>query len=224
MVTGMFTGADLRRYRLLLGMKQAEFAARMGITQPTLSLIEGGTTPVSQKHLDRLASRFSGKDLKTPFRQFLADIERQAGENLSALTVPTEAHCTLLVWAWEEGFDLHRRRPAAQAADLVIVRGLRDAAIAVQVDKRTKWWEAGEIFVFERCRREDISDGVLCLVQVKVASGRPPKTSIAVARLAPAKRGRVLQFEPISPGGPVFAADESALALLRAVFRGRYLR
>jgi transcriptional regulator with XRE-family HTH domain len=220
----MFTGADLRRYRLLLGLKQAEFAARMGIAQPTLSLLEGGTTPVSQKHLDRLTARFSGKQFKVAFREFLANLERQAREGLPALTAPTEAFCTLLVWPWEEGFDLHRRRPADHAADLVIVRGLRDAAIAVQVGKRTTWWEAGEILVFERCRREDIADGNLCLVQVKVARARAPKTSIAAAHLAPAKRGRMLQFEPVSPPGPVFVADDSLPALLRAVFRGRYLR
>lgn len=41
--------------------------------------------------------------------------------------------------------------------------------------------------------------------------------------MAPAVRGNTLQLEPLSPAGAIFLAGEDLVALLRAVFRGRYV-
>lgn len=214
----MVTGSDIRRYRQLLGMKQGEFAERLGLAQSTLSLIEGGRIPVSDDHVARLTSRFADSDLKLRFIDFAEQVKRGAAEGQAALSPPAAAHSTLTVWQWEEGFDLSRQPRPEQAVDLVTIRTLGSAGIALRMKKRTDWWEAGDILVFERSRREDVQDGSICLVQVKGDRSRSARTLIAVAHLAPAKRGRVLQLEPISPAGRVFEADE-AVVILRAVWR-----
>jgi len=46
---------------------------------------------------------------------------------------------------------------------------------------------------------------------------------LTIAHLAPAVRGNTLQLEPLSPPGAIFAAGESLVACMKAVFRGRYI-
>jgi hypothetical protein len=129
------------------------------------------------------------------------------------------------VWRWQEGFDLARTLTPDQAAGVITIEATGAPAIAFAMPRKSPHWTAGEVLVFERSRVEDVRDGELCLVQARAPRGDGTRTHIAVAHLAPAKRGRALNFEPVSPPGPIFAADaERLIGLLRAVFRGRYLR
>jgi len=105
-----------------------------------------------------------------------------------------------------------------------MLRGLQQPAVALRMPRRTEHWAEGELFVFERCDPGDVKNADICLLQIRAPRARARNTMIVIARLASPKRGRALQFEPVSPGGPVFAADDSVLGTLRAVFRARHLK
>jgi transcriptional regulator with XRE-family HTH domain len=218
------TGSDIRRYRKSLGMNQTAFARQFGLAQPTLSQIERGRTGVSREHIEALVARFDAPRTRPAFREFLELLEVEKAGQQAALLPPQERHSILPVWDWEEGFDLSRRPEAARAVDLLTVCGSVEPAIALRMPRKKEWWEAGEMFVFERCGRDDLRDADVCLLQVQISRSRNPRTAIAVAHVVPAKRGHLLQYGPVSPAGPfIRGEDEAVLAVLRATFRGRRL-
>jgi transcriptional regulator with XRE-family HTH domain len=206
-------------------MTQTQFARQLGLAQATLSQIEGGRIALSSEHLQRLAEKFNSASFKPTFAEFQRGVELGMSESQAALAAPRARYSTLSVWAWDDGFDLGRVPAPDSAVDLVTVRACDKPLIALQVSRRTDHWEAGETFVFEQCSRDDAQDGDICLLQVRPPRARATKTMIAVARIAPAKRGRALQFEPVSPAGAIFTpADDTLLGILRAVYRGRHLK
>lgn len=221
----MLTGADVRKYRKLVGLNQVEFAAQLGLAQSTLSLIEGGRISVSDDHVQQLEKKFAAPAYKPSFDEFLGLLERDRSEAQAAVKAPRGRHLTLTVWRWEDGFDLSRTPAPEQAADLITVTATENPAIALRMDRRTEWWSEGETLVFEQYRQDAVHDGDICLVQIRLPRGRGTKTMIAVAHLAPAKRGRSLQLEPISPPGPIFGGnDDNVLALMVATHSSRRLR
>ncbi len=217
----MIHGADIRRYRKLLGMNQIAFARHLGVAQPTLSHVEGGRTAVSQEHVELLLAKFDGPAFKPTFRQFLDAVEAEAAGEQAALIPPQSRHSLVPVWEWEDGFDLSRQPEPGRAVDMLTLHGSDRPAIAFRMTRKSDWWDAGDMFIFEPTVREHVKDGDVCLLQHRIGRSRGTKTVIAVAHLA--KRGRMLQFEPIAPPGPVFTADDAVSAILRAVFRGRRL-
>jgi transcriptional regulator with XRE-family HTH domain len=220
----VLTGSDLRRYRKLLGMTQTQFARQLGLAQATLSQIEGGRIALSNEHLQKLGERFKSARFKPTFAEFQRGVEQGMSQSQAALAAPRARYCTLSVWAWEDGFDLGRVPAPDSAVDLVTVRACDKPVIALQVGRQTDHWEAGETFVFEQCSRDDVQDGDICLLQVRPPRARATKTMIAIAHIAPGKRGRALHFEPVSPSGAIFAPiDDSLLGILRAIYRGRHL-
>jgi transcriptional regulator with XRE-family HTH domain len=220
----VLTGSHLRQYRKLLGLNQTEFARRLGFSQTTISQIEAGRISLSNEHVQKLADKFSSARLSRPFPDFKRDVEKGAVDCQAALSDPQGRFVTLMVWRWDAAFDLARVPSPEDAVDVVTVRAGDQPAIAIRVGRRTKHWEAGETFVFERCNRPDVDDGEICLVQSRTPRSRGTRTMIAVARAFPAKRGRNLHFAPVSPVGSSFAADDNLVTLLRAIYRGRYLR
>lgn len=221
----MITGSDIRRYRKAVRQTQADFAGTMGISQAALSLIEQGRTAVSAEHVAALKERFVAPRFGPTFAEFAGGVEREKADHQAALESPGVRYLTLTVWRWEEGFDLGRTLTPDQAAGVITIEATGAPAIALKMPRKSSQWEAGEIFVFKRCRIEDVRDGEICLVQVRATRGDSTRTHVAVAHLAPAKRGRALQFEPISPAGPFVPADsDRVLGVLRSVFRGHYFR
>ena len=220
----MLNGSDIRRYRKSLGFSQVDFAQEIGLAQSTLSQIEGGRIPLSEEHFELIADKFKGSKYSPTFQEFIENVESGSVESLAALTTPHGQYSTLTVWAWEPGFDLGRAPLLEQAVDLVTVRAVKGHVIALEMNKRTKWWAEGEIIVFETCRPQDLNDGSICLVQTRTSKRSRPKTTVAVAHVRSTKAGRSVQLEPASPPGPVFVvADCDVLALLRAIYRGRHL-
>lgn len=217
------TGADIRRYRRAIGWNQQAFAQELGLSQSALSLIEGGKVAVSEEHLTRLSKVFDAAKFKPRLGEFLKELEHVRSEGQAALDAPLGGHVVLPVWAWQDDFELNRPPKPEQAMGLITIRATAGAVIAFQMDKATEAWEKGEILAFERCDRQDVRDGDLCLLQVKPPRARGSKTIVARAHLAPIARGRALQLEPVSPKGPIFTPEED-VAWLRVVFRGRYVQ
>lgn len=216
----MLTGLDLRRYRKATGRTQAEFAERMGLAQATLSQIEIGRIRFSDEHLQRARSAFIGPEFSPTFADFEKRVE---SGGLGAVPTPDSLHVTIPVWTYDETFDLARRPAPGDAVDLVTVRSGAQPVLALRMDRGSEEWTTGETFVFARCGANDVSNGDLCLLQVRGQRGRSAHTTLARARVLQAARGKTYQFEPIQPAGPMLAADESVQAVLRAVYRGRYL-
>jgi len=81
-------------------MRHGVFAKRLDLAQSTLSLIEGGRIAVSQEHLARLTSEFTGPEFKPSFKDFQAAIIKEAVSEQATLTAPGTGHMTLPVWAW----------------------------------------------------------------------------------------------------------------------------
>jgi len=220
----MLTGTDVRRYRKQLGLSQIDFARQVGIAQATLSQIEIGQITLSDDHLKKLERAFRGPKYELSFAEFQRQAEQEHAERLSALMARQDQYVTLRAWRWSESFDLDAVPPSDGDAGLVMVRSSGRPLAAVQLNRRSAHWGAGEILVFEHCQRNDVEEGDICLVKAKPPRARRAKTMIALAHKTPSKHGRVLQFEPLSPVSAVFTAtDETVQVYLRAIFRCRYL-
>ncbi len=219
------SGLDIRRYRKRIGWNQTRFAERLGVSQSALSLIESGRVAVSEDHITKLRQAFAGSQTRPAFRDFLRDLDRGRAEGQAALTTSRGRYLMLPVWRWESGFDLSSALAPEHAVDMVTVRATKDPTIAFAMTKASEHWTQGEILVFERCRRTDLEDGDVCLLQVRLPRAKRNKTTLAVAHVVPDKGGQTVQFEPISPAGPIFSTKDDALpALLRVVYRGRHLK
>lgn len=221
----MISGADVRKYRKTIGMGQVAFAQRLGMSQSTLSVLEGGRIAVSEDHLARLRESFDEPGFKPRFSDFVRELESQAALGQAALAGSEGRFLTLAVYAWEEGFDLSRPPSRAAAAGLVTIRATEQSAIAFEMSRRTEAWEKGEILVFERCEPNDVADGDLVLVQIRKPRARGPQTMIATVRVGRTTHGRTYGFEPVSPASSPFAeGDVTIAALLQLIFRARDLR
>ncbi len=221
----MIGGSDIRRYRKAINLSQVDFAEQLGLSQSALSQLEGGRTCVSDEHIALLRERFGEAHLPQAFSDFLRDIERSRSQGQAAVTAPDSRWLALTVWAWQEGFDLGQTPSPDQAVDMVLVRPADASVIAFRIEKRSQYWAAGEIFVFEQASPQEVNDGELCLVQVQHPRARGTRTLIAIAHFAHPKRGRTLRFEPISPAGAALPADDGrVIAVFRAIYRGRHLR
>jgi transcriptional regulator with XRE-family HTH domain len=220
----MINGADLRRYRKMIGWKQADFAKRLGISQSALSLIENGQIAVSKEHLAQLAQCFDKPTYTPRFSEFLETVKEEKSVAKTALVAPYSRCTALTVWRWEEGLDLGQISRPDRAVGLLAIRATDNLAIALEMDRKTGWWERGEILVFESCDREEIEDGDLCLLaEVKRPRGASTQTFIAVARRVRATSRPELLYEPISPRAAIVPRESARPdLLLRLVFRGRY--
>ncbi len=219
----LLTGADIRRYRKSIGLTQLDFAKRMEVSQSALSLLESGRIAVSDDHVERLQERFRGRNVERAFTEYLSALEADRAASGAALTASTGRHLTLTVWRWEDGYDLGQAPSPEQVADLVTIRATSNATIAFQMPQESGHWARDEILVFEECRSADVMDEDVCLLQLKPARTRTPRTVLAVARRSSARRSPA-QLTPIRSKGPTFAADnESVQVLMRVSFRGRNL-
>ena len=244
----MITGADIRQYRKELGLTQRDFAEKLCMSQAALSLIEKGRTALSEEHLRRLAEQFGRPEIGPSFDEFVRRLDEASANLATAIDTPGSRHQTLTVWQWSEDIDLSRPFKPTQAAGLVTVGSSKEAGIAFRMSTDSAQWAKGDVLVFESCRLDNLHDGSLCLVQLSVpktkrgkkqAAGaknkqrsaipagpawRLTETIIALAHIAAQKRGRSVQFEPLSPRRPIIAFDdERFLAIFRAVYRGQYL-
>lgn len=220
----MISGSDIRRYRKAINLSQVDFAEQLGLSQSALSQLEGGRTGVSDEHITLLRGRFGEAHLPQIFSDFLREIERSRSQGQAAATAPDSRWLALTVWAWQEGFDLGQTPSPDQAVDMVLVRPGDASVIAFRIEKRSQYWAAGEILVFEQTSAQEVNDGELCLVRVQHPRARGMRTLIAVAHFTHPKRGRTLRFEPISPAGAALPADDGrVIAVFRAIYRGRHL-
>lgn len=217
------TGQDIRRYRRQIGLDQISFAEKIGLSQSGLSLLETGKTSVSAEHLDRLRKAFDKARYKPRFGEFLGELENERAEGQAALAAPRGRHLTLTVWSWHEGFDLSRPPSPDQAAGLVTMTTREPRVIALEMPRSTEAWSRGEILVFEECSSDAIRDNDICLVQVRSGDRKPHATLIAMAHVSRSTRSQTLQLEPLSPPRPIFEATERIVAILRVVYRARYV-
>jgi transcriptional regulator with XRE-family HTH domain len=49
----------IRLVRKEIGLKQGEFAGRIGLTQPSMSMIEGGKAPLTDKNIKLICATFA---------------------------------------------------------------------------------------------------------------------------------------------------------------------
>ena len=94
----MLSGSDIRRYRKMLGMTQADFARQLGLAQATLSQIEGGRIALSDEHVQQLDDRFRLGKPALSFKEFKRDAERSMASNQAALSAPHGRYTTFVVW------------------------------------------------------------------------------------------------------------------------------
>ncbi len=208
-----------------VGLGQIDFARQVGVSQVMLSQLESPQISRSDEHLKKLGRAFRGSKYELSSAEFRRQAEQEHAERPSALTAQQEQYVALRAWRWSGSFDLNAVPPSDGDAALVMVRSSGRPLVAVQLNRRSAHWGAGEILVFEDCQRDDVEEGDICLVKAKPPRARRAKTMIALAHKTPSKRGRVVQFEPLSPASAAFAAtDETVLALLRCIFRCRYLK
>lgn len=210
------TGNDLRRFRLLVGLTQSEFATKLSLSQSVISSLESGQAAISERLFTRLLELFE------TFRDFAKNVQIQQAREQAAISSDSQ-FLTLKVWRWTKEFDLSRSPLPESFADLVMIRGTDRRAIALQMQESTDHYEMGETLVFQRTPRDDIKNGDLCLIQVTPPKTRTPKTMIAVAHTSKG-RERSIQFQPVEPAGPILEADDDRLhAVLRLHYRGRYV-
>ena len=242
----MITGADIRRYRKELGLTQRDFAEKLCMSQAALSLIEKGRTALSEEHLQRLAEHFVHTEFDPGFDEFVHRLGEASANLATALDTPGSRHLTLTVWQWSEDLDLSRPFKPTQAVDLITVGSTNEASVAFRMSTESPYWAKGDVLVFEGCRLDDLRDGSLCLVQLSmpkmkkskeqvagaknkrrnaIPAGPATEAIIAITHVAAQKRGRSVQFEPLSPRRPILMFDQDQfLAIFRAVYRGQNLR
>jgi len=220
----LISGADIRRYRKLLGWNQRKFAERLGVTQAALSMIESGRIAISDDHIAKLDRAFENPKGGMTFIEFKHSLERHQATDIAATTAPAGRYLTLNVWRWQEGFDLGRVPAPDQTVDFVTIRATTKPVVAFAMPKSTPHWQKDEILVFEQSGTESIGDGDVCLVQLKTPRSGNVRTIIAVAKLIRAERGKAMQLHPISPAGPALAPEPEAIqTMFRAMFRARQL-
>ena len=90
----------IRQIRYALGMSQKEFAKRLGLTQTTLSMIEGGKSVIVEKNIKLICATFNISEhwLRTgQGEMFLASpYEKEFGDIFSKLTPDTQ-DCLLAI-------------------------------------------------------------------------------------------------------------------------------
>jgi transcriptional regulator with XRE-family HTH domain len=220
----MPSGADIRKYRKALRLSQRVFAARLALSQATLSLTETGKIGVSNTVEEGIRKEFNKARYKPTFDEFCrrVDSERKGAQTL--VGNPQVNHSTLAVWLWEDGFDLGSAPSTLEWRGVVTARVPSDDAIAFEMPKGSNAWAAGEILVFRRSSLEECRGGELCMVQVQPVRRRAPRTLIAVIRRDSGTRRRSFSLEPCDPDEATFTADpESIEALLVCAYRARYL-
>jgi transcriptional regulator with XRE-family HTH domain len=100
-----------------------------------------------------------------------------------------------------------------------------DDAIAFEMPNGSGTWIAGEILVFRTISLDECSGGELCLIQHRRPRSQAPSTIIATLRRDSSTRRRSFGFEPGKTEDEPFAADPDRIeALLRCIYRARYLR
>lgn len=215
------TGADIRRYRRAIGWKQTQFAAKIGLSQGALSMLEAGRIGVSEDHIAQLKKLFDGANLKPRFSDFLSQVQLERAQEQAAVSSPGGRYLTLTAWLWQEGLDLGKPMPRDQAGGLVTVETHGFEAIAFRMTTSTSAWQKGEIIVFERCEQREIRNGELCLVHLKPPRSRTPRTLIATAKIDPPDAWSKLILTALSPASGRVHPDSQITAFFREIYRGR---
>lgn len=220
----MLRGRDVRHYRKLIGLNQEEFARRLGMRQPALSLLETGRLAVTDEHRDKLLKVFDRPEWKPRFGEYLKKIETEESQPQPALTAPLARYATLPCWRSEE-YDLGRAPQPDQIAGLVTVRASERPVVALQMSKASKDWVKNDVLVFQQDETGTVEDDELCLLHVQLSKDVAAQTMIATARRTRTERGKILAFKPVEPSGDLFvASDDVVLTCFRLLFRGRYVR
>lgn len=220
----MLTGADIRRYRQLLRLNQLEFSKQLGVSQPTLSMLEAGRIALTDEHHAALKKRFIQTAKGPAFAEFVKSIESERKSHQAALVESRGRHLTVAVWRWRDGWDMSQPPSQSDVIDLVIVPFFSTPVIAFAMPRATGHWLNGEILVFAGCAPSEVLDRDICLVQCTRRRSRSPATAIAVAQHVNSGNGRVLQLETISPPCTTLIAEQEQIqALLRVVYRARHV-
>lgn len=213
-------GADLRRFRRAIGWNQIEFAEVLGVTQSALSQMESGRYGLSEHHLDTLKAQFNNPDITPTFNEYCKQLEDRRSAALGAVEAPHTRFTVLVVWDWEEGFDLSTPLPRDQSVGLIAIDASDRPAIAIRLKSRTQWWNKNEILAFELCSLDEPRNESICLLQLQSQRGKSSKTMIAISRPTTDRRGPRHRFLPVSPSGSLFAPEpENVLAVMKATFR-----
>lgn len=216
----MLTGADIRRFRKSLELTQEAFALKLGLSQPTLSLLEAGKVGLDEKYLDTLTRVFA----KAGFAAFAETVKKERSTGQPLIGHPQAHFAVIPVWRWEHNFDLAATLSGLAPCSYVMVQAPSNEVIAFQMPRATTWWKSDEILVFRRIESDACQNGDLLLLQVKPPRARVPQTMLVAARYAPHGAQRILQCEPTEAGQPLFTPEADQIqAMLRCIFRARYL-
>lgn len=208
-------GSDVRRYRRSIGLNQARFARRLGVTQSALSRFEAGRIALSDEHVERLVQNFTAADFKLPFAEFLRQINHEAELDHPALTTELGRQLLLTVWRWEDGFDLFRIPAAGSAVGSVMIPFTKRATIAFEMPRSTDRWSKGEVLVFEECGLTEIRGGDSCLIQY--LHNKSSITTLAWAELPRAGVRGVRLQSVLSRSGTI--PEEALVLVMRARMR-----
>jgi len=208
----MITGADIRRYRKILGLGQVDFAKRLAISQPALSGLEGGRVSVSESYLDLLKDRFSSPSFHPSFADFLRTLQRdnQAPDPL-ALAVASR-HVTLIVWRWHKAIDLGVVPGNDQMSGLVTVPASDRATLAFEMTDSTSEWTKGDVLIFSECKPFELRAGKPCIIQTR--RGKRSRTFLGLAK----PNGSAIKFQD-ARGGTQTIPSEAILASFREELR-----
>jgi transcriptional regulator with XRE-family HTH domain len=220
----MLTGTDLRRYRRAIGLNQEQLAERLGVSQSTLSLLEGGRIPLADSYLDKLNEQFNRASVKVKFADYVRRVEEERREGLALVGNAAVSYATIPVWRWEPNFDLGSPASALTPQAWITVRAPSDEVIAFRMPKGSAWWADGEILAFLRTEPARAPTGALALVQLAIPKVRVPHTTLVLVRWVGPTSQRVLQFEPAEkPEGLFTPAIDQVEGFLKCFFRARYL-
>ncbi len=219
----MPTGADIKRYRKVLKLGQREFAALLGVSQPSLSLAESGKVGVSEALQQKLIAVFNKPGHSPTYDDFCRTLEEQRRSGQTLVGNPSVTYVTVPVWLWEEGFDLGAPPEVVESRGVVTVRTASTEVIAFEMPAGASFWVAREVLVFARTGVDKCRTGDLTLVQLKSVNAKLPNTFIAVVHYDETGRHRKLQFEPCNPSHTAFTPDlEQVEGVLRCICRVRY--
>jgi len=211
----------LRRYRRALGLRQADFAKRVGVTQAAVSLLEAGRMPLSEALAQTIWNEFDRPGVRPRLGRFL---EQQASEQRQSAPMASRSFTTLPVFTWTPRLDLEDdpgTMPTRGLVTVLLAPGSR--ALVLEMPEKTDAWVSGEILVFAVCGVEHCRADDLCLLR-PARSRRRNATVVARVVRPRGKSMAARHFEPLLPKGPRVPARADAVKdVLRCVYRARYV-
>ena len=127
------SGAAVRAFRRRLGMRQSDFARRVGVTQALVSFWESGKNAVGEESAERMAKVFAGGNDQPSLAEFLGDFETQRSIGAPLTNGTQVMGMTMPIWRWHDQMDL-ASDPASLESRGIITVSLPTFAPAIAIE------------------------------------------------------------------------------------------